>query len=41
MTAAPLSQADRDRLADVGLADGDDRIGTGEHAVHVEACTPS
>lgn len=45
MSAHPnTEQADRDRLADIGLADFDNRTGTdddGHHAQHVEEVTPS
>lgn len=35
MTTRPhVSQADRDLLADVGMADHDDTAGTGDHAQH-------
>ncbi|WP_268952766.1 hypothetical protein [Mycolicibacterium fortuitum] len=32
--AGPLPQADRDRLADIGLTDLDDHTGTGGSAEH-------
>jgi hypothetical protein len=35
------SQADRDVVEDVGLADVDDRVGLGPHAVHAEEAMPS
>ncbi len=45
MSAHPnTEQADRDRLADIGLADRDDRAGTddaGHHAEHTEELMPS
>lgn len=36
MKAYPITQADRDVMDDVGLADPDYRIGTGPHAFHYE-----
>lgn len=34
-------QHDRDRMEDIGLADADDRVGDGPHAVHAEESMPS
>jgi hypothetical protein len=41
VNAYPITQADRDVVEDVGLADLDDRVGQGPHAVHAEPVMPS
>ena len=41
MNAYPINQADRDVVEDIGLADVDDRAGTGPHAFHVEELMPT